>query len=501
MEAYLKFNSVSKDFPGVRALDGISFDVKEGSVHGLVGENGAGKSTLLKILSGAYVPTSGNIIIGDKKQLFKNTKEAINAGVAAIYQELNLVPEMTVAENLLLGNYPTKFGFVNKKKMIETSLKILETIGENIEPLVKLKSLSIGQRQMIEIAKALLQDAKIIVFDEPTSSLSDREVRRLFAVVKDLKNKGRTIIYVSHRLEEVFEICDSVTVFRDGKLVHNFETMKDVTRDLLVKNMVGRSITDIYNYKPRKTGEPVLEVENIMGPGLQQPASFSVAAGEIVGFFGLIGAGRTELMKLVYGSTPKKSGRIKIFGKETVIREISDSIKSGLTYCPEDRKQEGIIPIRSVLENINISVRRLFSSFGFIINNKKEIDNTIKFIKKLNIKTPRLSQLAMNLSGGNQQKVILARWLSENIKVILMDEPTRGIDVGAKTEIYSIIFSLAEEGFGVVVVSSELPEILGICDRIIVMKEGKIVGSLNRNEATQEKLLQLALPLSETEEK
>ncbi len=490
----LAFESIDKSFPGVQALRDISFSVGEGSARALIGENGAGKSTLLKILSGVYTPDSGTIRFHGEPRFFHTTLDAIKTGIAVIYQELHLVPEMSVAENLLLGHLPGRFGIVNKKRLREIALRELRSLGEDMSPSVKVGSLPIAQRQMIEIAKALMRDAQVIAFDEPTSSLTDREVQNLFSVITDLKKRGRIIIYVSHRLNEIFEICDSVTVFRDGKIVETCEDITGVDHDYLVNRMVGRPITDIYNYTPRTHGTPALEVEGLMGPGLAEPANLTVARGEILGIFGLVGAGRTELLKLIYGAERSQSGTVKMYGKEVAIKRTKDAIKSGLVFSPEDRKQEGIIPLGSVCENINLSVRRTKSGFG-IIHEKWERENAGKYVKKLNIKTPSLNQVLGNLSGGNQQKVILARWLSEQIRVMLLDEPTRGIDVGAKSEIYTIITQLASEGIGIVVVSSELLEILGISDRIIVMRQGRLMSSVNRKEATEEKIIKLALPV------
>lgn len=497
---FLQFESISKRFPGVKALDNVSFGVAEGSVHALVGENGAGKSTLLKILSGAYVPDAGVIRLGGKARVFQSTIDAINAGVAVIYQELHLVPEMTVAENLLLGHMPNRFGWINKKELQSAAFRQLAALEEDIDPSAKVGSLSIAQRQMVEIAKALARDAKVIAFDEPTSSLSDREVRKLFSIIGELKRRGRVIIYVSHRLQEIFEICDAVTVFRDGRLVETFSDVSQLNQDILVNRMVGRSIKDIYNYEPRPHGGPALEIEGLMGPGLAAPVNLTVARGEIVGLFGLVGAGRTELLKLIFGATRPKAGRIKVYGKPVVVNRPGLAIRNGIAFCPEDRKKEGIVPVRSVLENINLSVRRTLARLG-IINEKKEHENADFYVKKLNIKTPSLDKLIKDLSGGNQQKVVLARWLSEKVKVMLLDEPTRGIDVGAKSEIYAVISQLAAEGIGVLVVSSELPEILGIADRIIVMRDGMVVASLNREEATEERVLKLALPVVKPEAK
>jgi L-arabinose transport system ATP-binding protein len=496
----LQFDSISKSFPGVRALSDVSFSVQAGSVHALLGENGAGKSTLLKILSGVYRPDSGQLILGDQPHLFRSTSQAIQSGVAVIYQELHLVPEMTVAENLYLGHFPGRFGWVNRSAMRAAALKQLQMLGENISPRARISSLPIGQRQMVEIAKSLARDAKVLAFDEPTSSLSARETERLFAVIRQLRDQGKVVMYVSHRMEEIFQVCDAATVLRDGRHVETFKTLSDITRDTLVQRMVGRSITDVFAYRPRKTGKPVLTVTNISGPALSAPASFTAHEGEILGFFGLVGAGRSELMRLIYGADKPGGGQLILSNRTQRPQKPSVSIRRGIVLCPEDRKKDGIIPVRSVIENINISGRRRFSPLGFFISPRKERENAKAYVKQLSIKTPSLNQPIKLLSGGNQQKVILARWLCEDPKVVLLDEPTRGIDVGAKSEIYNIIYTLAERGVAVVVVSSELPEVMGVCDRIVVMREGRISGVVERADATQEKLLELALPVSNPNE-
>jgi len=495
-KAILHFEEIGKQFPGVQALQHITFGAREGSVHGLIGENGAGKSTLLKILSGVHQPNSGSMYLDNQPHVFTSPIEAIHAGIAIIYQELHLVPEMSVAENLMLGHLPNRLGVVKRKQLKQNALEILATMDEHIDPFAKLSSLPIAQRQMIEIAKALVRNAKVIAFDEPTSSLSNKEVQKLFSIIRELKARGHVIMYVSHRMQEIFEICDAVTVFRDGKHIETFEDMTGVGIDTLVNRMVGRSINDIFHYTSRKHGAVALEIENLMGPGLSKPASLSVKEGEIVGLFGLVGAGRTELLKLIYGAVKPTNGTVKIYDTMLANNGPGNSIKHGLIFCPEDRKKEGIIPIRSVLENINLSVRRNLTTFG-VINERKEKANAEQFIQRLDIKTPSLAQLIQNLSGGNQQKVILARWLSEELKVILFDEPTRGIDVGSKSEIYAVITELASQGFGILVVSSELPEVLGISDRILVMRQGRLEASLNRNEASEENVLKLALPVVE----
>jgi len=496
MAYHLEFKNITKTFPGVKALDKISFGVNSGSIHGLVGENGAGKSTLLHTLSGALIPNQGEILIKNQTMQFYNTKDALNAGIAVIYQELNLVPEMTVAENLMIGNYPNKNGFVDKKELKEKALKQIKMLMENFNPKTKVKDLSIAQKQMIEIGKALMQDAKIIAFDEPTSSLSDREIKHLFEIIEKLKKDGKAIIYVSHRMEEIFKICDSCTVFRDGKHIETFRNMEEVTHDLIVKKMVGRELNDIYGYEERDKGEEIFHVENIRGKGVKRNIDLTVHEGEVVGIFGLVGAGRTELFKLIYGLEKIEAGRVEVRGEEVSLENPKESIRNKVCLLPEDRKDEGIIGIRSVSENINISSRRHHLKYNFFLNKQAEKETADEFIDNLDIKTPSRDQLAVNLSGGNQQKVILSRWLSEDIDVFLMDEPTRGIDVGAKYEIYKIMYNLAAEGKGILFVSSDLPEVMGVSDRVVVMRSGEIIGSLNREEFTEEKILSMALPVS-----
>ncbi|WP_414659981.1 L-arabinose ABC transporter ATP-binding protein AraG [Horticoccus sp. 23ND18S-11] len=490
----LAFDRVSMEFPGVKALTDVSFYVRAGSVHALMGENGAGKSTLLKILSGAYRPTSGAVVIDGQPRQFASTVGALAAGVAVIYQELHLVPEMTVAENLFLGHLPNRLGFVDRRALAAAARRQLELIGEAIDPDTKLGRLSLAQRQMVEIAKALTRGARIIAFDEPTSSLSDREVRRLFTIIRDLKARGCTILYVSHRMEEIFALCDRLTVLRDGRHVET-AALATLTRDGVVQRMVGRELADIYNYAPRPRGEGGLAVDGLFGPGLAEPCSFTVHAGEIVGFFGLVGAGRTELLRLLFGATPRRAGRVTLFDRDLHPASPREAIEAGIVLCPEDRKKEGIVPVRSVLENINLSARRRRSHGGVLIDETWENANARQRIDQLRVRTPSAQQLIRNLSGGNQQKVILGRWLSETVRVILLDEPTRGIDIGAKSEIYAIIQQLARDGVCVLLVSSELPEVLGVSDRIAVMRQGRIAAMVDRADATEERLLKLALPL------
>ncbi|WP_028536246.1 L-arabinose ABC transporter ATP-binding protein AraG [Paludibacterium yongneupense] len=490
---YLEFCGIGKTFPGVKALQDISFGCAEGSVHALMGENGAGKSTLLRILSGNYRPTTGEVRIDGAPVDFHSAVDALNNGIAIIYQELHLVPEITVAENIYIGQLPHKFGMVDRPRLREMAKQQLEHLGVDIDPDMPLKYLSIGQWQMVEIAKALTRQAKIIAFDEPTSSLSAREITQLFRVIRELKAEGRIIIYVSHRMEEILDLCDCVTVFKDGRYVQTFPDAKSITHEQLIKAMVGRDVGDVYGYSERPHGEIRLQVDGLIGPGVKKPVSLQVRRGEIVGLFGLVGAGRSELMRVIFGGVRSQHGEISVDGKRVPIRTPIDAIESGIMLCPEDRKAEGIIPVHSVRDNINISARRKFMRGG-LINPRWEQDNADKMIKELNIKTPSPGQLIMNLSGGNQQKAILGRWLSEEMKVILLDEPTRGIDVGAKHEIYNVIYDLAKSGIAVLFASSDLPEVLGLADRIVVMRNGEVSGELSHDQATEEKALSLAMP-------
>lgn len=490
---YIKFSAISKTFSGVTALQNITFSCERGTVHALMGENGAGKSTLLKILSGFHEPTTGTLEIAGQPVRFSCAADALEAGIAVIYQELHLVPEMSVAENIYLGQLPTRNGIVDKKRLRDEAIRQLQHLGLQIDPDTPLKCLSIGQWQMVEIAKALTRDAQVIAFDEPTSSLSAREIEQLFRVIKELRQQGKVILYVSHRMEEVFHLADEITVFKDGRYVTTFDGKDGVTHDELVQAMVGREIGDIYGYRDRTFGDVRFEVVDFLAPGLSEPVSFSVRRGEVVGLFGLVGAGRTELLKGIFGATQSAGGLIRIDGCPISIKTPLQAINYGLVLCPEDRKAEGIIPIHSVQDNINISARSKHLKLGSIVDDKWEEMNAVKMIDHLGVKTASPHQRIKNLSGGNQQKAILGRWLSVEMKVMLLDEPTRGIDVGAKHEIYGVIYQLASQGIAVVFASSDLPEALGIADRIIVMREGKISGELMHNAATEEKALSLAM--------
>ncbi|TKC91829.1 L-arabinose ABC transporter ATP-binding protein AraG [Trinickia terrae] len=491
---YLQLDGITVSFPGVLALDRVSFDVRAGEVHGLMGENGAGKSTLLKVLSGVNDPQAGALRLGGVERRFANTKAAIDAGIAIIYQELHLVPELTVAENLMLGQLPGRFGVLDKRSLVERAMGTLARLGEQIDPNAQVKDLSIGQRQMIEIGKALMRDARVIAFDEPTSSLSSRETKQLFEIIDALRAEGRAIVYVTHRMDEVYELCDRVTVFRDGRSIETFETVEGLDRDRLISCMVGRSIRDVYNYRAREHGGVRIEANGLMGPGLSEPASFSARRGEIVGFFGLVGAGRSELMKLICGAARPSAGHVELDGRRVNFVTPRDAVRAGIAMCPEDRKQDGIVAIASVADNLNISARRHFSIGRILLNARRERELTDDYVAKLSIKTRDGDTPIGTLSGGNQQKVILSRWLAEKIDVFVMDEPTRGIDVGARAQIYELLYGLAEGGRTVLMVSSDLAEVIGVADRVLVMKEGRIVGDLPKAEATPDQLIKLALP-------
>jgi len=494
MQDFLEFKAISKGYPGVQALADVSFSVKKGAVHGLMGENGAGKSTLIRVLSGDQSADTGEISIDGSTQHYRSVRDAFDAGVIVIHQELQLVPELTVAENLWLGRFPGKAGVIDRSRLTNVVREKLSEIGIEIEPGAKVASLSIGERQMVEIAKAVMADARVIALDEPTSSLSSRESEILFSLIERLRSQGKVILYVSHRLDEIFRLCDSLTVLRDGKLAAHHADITAVTREQIISEMVGREISNIWGYRPRELGDVRLEVKDIAGRKLRTPIRFSVRQGEILGFFGLIGAGRSEMTRLVYGADTRSQGSVSVDGIEVVADSPPHAIRGGIVLCPEDRKFDGIVQGRSIEEDMAISSRRHFSPFG-ILQPKKEAELAEQFIAKLRVRTPSRKQDIVNLSGGNQQKVILGRWLSEQgVKVLIIDEPTRGIDVGAKSEIYEILYELAAQGMAIVVVSSELPEVMGITDRIVVMCQGRVAADIERDDFDERRILAAALP-------
>lgn len=486
----LEFQNISKSFVGVRALSNVSFRVEEGEVHALLGENGAGKSTLMKILSGAYSKDEGRILFDGKEVQVRNTKESERLGISIIYQELNLIPDLSVAENIFLDRQPKKNGLIDWRGMNDAAEKMLQSIDMIIPPKAMISSLSVAQRQMVEIAKAISLNARLVIMDEPTSTLTEGESRKLFQVIDSLKGRGITVIYISHRMEEVFEICDSYTILRDGEFIKS-GSMKDATLDEIIENLVGRPLMQVFPEKKNVIGEVILDVRG-MGNGKEvKDVSFTLKRGEILGFAGLVGAGRSETLKAVFGADKGAKGEVLINGKKVNIRSPKDAIYHGIGFLPEDRKKEGLIVDLSVLDNIvmakpeNAMTKKLFS-----IKKAREICR--RYIKELLIKTPSEQQTVKFLSGGNQQKVVLGKWLNCEPQIIVLDEPTRGIDVNAKMEIYNIIVKLAEQGKSIILISSEMQEIIGLCDRVNVMFEGKISGELSREELTQEEIMKCA---------
>ncbi|ATD54481.1 sugar ABC transporter ATP-binding protein [Clostridium chauvoei] len=490
----LKMTNISKSFPGVKALDNVNLKAFGGEVTALMGENGAGKSTLMKILSGVYQKDQGEIFVEGKEIKIKGIKDAEKCGITIIHQELSVIPNLTIAENIFLGNekYNKFTGRINKKLLIERSKMFLEQIGCTLDPNMLVEDINVGERQMIEIAKALTKNAKIIIMDEPTTALTDVETKNLFKVIDNLKNKGIAIIYISHRMEEIFTICDRVEVLRDGKYAGEAQ-IKDIDNDKLIAMMVGRKIEDQFPYKKVDIGNTILRVNDLEYKGKVKKASFEVKEGEILGVAGLMGSGRTELAKTIFGEYKKTSGKIILSGKEINIKCSKDAIENGICYLSEDRKKEGCVLDMSVANNMTLCNLKKYERNNKSINTKAELKDVEEYIKKINIRTPNSGQLIKNLSGGNQQKVILAKWLLLSPKVFIIDEPTRGIDVGAKKEIYELLNELKSMGKAIIMISSDLPEVLGISDRIMVMSEGRISGELQREEATQEKIMKLAV--------
>lgn len=494
-------SSITKEFPGVKALDNVTFSVKKGEVHALCGENGAGKSTLMKVLSGLYPNGSytGTIQIEGKEQCFLSIKDAEKAGIAIIYQELALVKQMTVAENLILGNEPAKFGIIDKNQMIHETEKWLKEVGlEGIRPDTITGSLGIGQQQLVEIAKALSKNAKILILDEPTAALTEKEVDILLNFLRDFKKKGVSCIYISHKLNEVFEIADTVTVLRDGKTVES-QPIANLTEDKVIANMVGREIKDRFPRQAANPQEAVLSVKNFTVYSPEQPQkkiiddiSFEIRKGEILGIAGLMGSGRSELVMSLFGAyAGRNHGHIEMEGKPININNTQQAISNGLALVSEDRKKYGLFLHMDIQKNISMPSLKSISPFS-IINNNEEIAAGNKYKEKLKVKAPSIETTVGTLSGGNQQKVVLGKWLMTNPKVLILDEPTRGIDVGAKLEIYQIMNELLKEGVAIVMISSELPEVLGMSHRILVMSEGKFTAEFTADEADQEKIMKAA---------
>lgn len=488
----LKIEYITKRFPGVLALDKVSLDLRKGEVHAIVGENGAGKSTLMKILTGVYQYDEGRITFKGEEISFNTPHEAIQKGISIIYQELNLIPHLTVAQNIFIGREPMISGMViDKKKMNEDASKLLKSLNVDIDPDTVLRKLSVSKQQMVEIAKALSEKSEILIMDEPTSALSEAEIDELFKIIHKLQKEGVSVIYISHRLEELARIVDRVTVMRDGKHIGTYD-YSSITMNELINLMVGRTLDSKFPKRDVEKGGKIFEAKNLTRKGVLNDISFELFQGEVLGIAGLMGAGRTELARAIFGVDRLDSGKIILNGKELSIKSPIDAIKSGIGYVTEDRKVDGLALKLAVDTNIILAnVRAITNLIGVILKRKKK-DLAKKYINDLRIKTPSAEQLVKNLSGGNQQKIVLAKWLCRYSKILILDEPTRGIDVGAKFEIYELINSMVKEGVGIIMISSELPEILGLSDRILVLHEGNLTGILDKSEATQEKILNLA---------
>lgn len=492
MQEYIvEFEHLTKSFPGVKALDDVSFNLKSGEVLALLGENGAGKSTLVKILSGVYTRDAGSLKVFGREMEDLTPKSAQELGIAIIHQELNMCAHLTVAENIFLAREELHMGVLNNRKMNADAKEILDELHIDISPDVIVGNLSVSKQQMVEIAKALSIKAKILIMDEPTSALTSKEIGDLFILIRQLKNQGCGIVYISHRLEELEHIVDRVTILRDGKYVTSMN-FADTSLPEIISNMVGREIKEKFPRTPSKRGRKILEVKNLNAGKLVRDISFDLYEGEIIGFSGLMGAGRTELTRAIFGANPKESGEILLDGKHLRIKNPEDAIRYGIVCAPEDRKKEGVCVKLSIRENIGLAnLDSLCNVFG-VVNRRKEIKMTLKVIDDLKIKMPTMEVHVGSLSGGNQQKVVVGKWMARESRVVIFDEPTRGIDVAAKVEIYNIMNELKSKGIGVIFVSSELPEILGISDRILVMCDGKITGQLDIKDATQDKIMEYA---------
>ncbi len=488
----LHFENLTKRFPGVVALSEVTFSIRRGEVHALVGENGAGKSTLIKIVTGVYQKTSGEVFFEGKPVNFLNPHEALRHGIAAIYQEFNLIPALTVAENIFMGHHFVRRGvFVDWNRVRKEAQELMRFLDVDIDVDAKVRDLGVAKKQVVEIAKALSHKAKVLIMDEPTATLAQKEIEGLFRIIKFLKSEGVTIVYISHRLEEIYEVCDRVTVLRDG---HHIATrdVQDVSMEDLIRMMVGREVVEKFPRVVHTAGEEVLRVEGLTRRGVLENISFTLRKGEILCIAGMVGSGRTELLRAIYGVDPIDEGRIYVRGREVEIRSPLDAINHGIALLPEERKVQGLVLLLSVLDNLGLPILPSVSVRGFV-NDLRLRAIAQDMVSHMNIKTPSLYQKVMYLSGGNQQKVVLGKWFARKCDIYLFDEPTRGIDVGAKVEIYHLMNRLLERGASIIMVSSELPEVLAMSDRILVMREGRIVGELYKEEATKEAVLRLAL--------
>jgi len=490
----LKLKNIRKEFPGVLALDNVNFDLKAGEIHALLGENGAGKSTLIKIISGVYKAEAGEIIIEDQKKVFNNPHDAMNNGISTIYQEFNLVPHMSVSENIYLGKedlFSERFGILNRRKMENETKELLNSINLILDPNELAKGLGIAKQQLLSIAKAIFRKAKVIIMDEPSAVLTTKEFEYLLKLIRELKSEGIAIIYISHRIEEIFQIADRVTVLRNGKLIGT-KKINEIDIDQLIKMMVGRRLEEKYHKATVKIGSDLFEVENINRKNILKNISFTLRKGEILGITGLVGAGKTELARAIFGADKKDSGIIKINNEVIEIDNPSSAINNKISFIPEDRKNGGLVLEMSVQHNITLAnLNQLVKASVINLNKEKEIAREFK--DKLSIKTPSLERKTLYLSGGNQQKVVIAKWIFADAHIFIFDEATRGIDIGAKVEVYDLIMDLIKQGAGVIFISSEFEEILGICDRILVMSKGRVTKEFNVKETDKEKILKAAI--------
>lgn len=490
----MRLSGIEKSFPGVKALSNIEFSVRRGTVHALCGENGAGKSTLMKIIMGLYKADKGQIYLDEKPVEIKNPIQAREYGISMIAQELNYVPELSIEENLFMGRLPvTKYGKVDWKKVRREAEAFLKEEGLPYSPAQKLKTLTVSDIQMLEIIKAVTNNAQIVIMDEPTSSITEREVKLLFGKIAELKKKGVAIIYISHKMDEVFQIADDITVLRDGTVVST-DRAEDLDLDTVIARMVGRKMSNVYPKEEVALGDKAVEVEHFGQEGMFEDINFYARKGEIVGFAGLVGAGRTETMRAVFGLDPHDSGTVKIDGREVHIRNARDSIRHKLIMLSESRRDDGIVPVRSVQENASLANLKKYI-FGGYAHRGKERQEVGEMFDKMNVKTPSMETEISKLSGGNQQKVLLARWMLCDPEIMILDEPTRGIDVGAKFEIYKLITEIVKENKAVIMISSELPELIGMCDRIYIMCQGRITGCISKDEFSQETIMRYATGL------
>jgi ribose transport system ATP-binding protein len=489
----LRIEGVRKAFPGVVALDGVDFDLRRGEVHVLLGENGAGKSTLIKTLSGAHRPDEGRILVDGREVTIGSAQDAEKFGIATIYQEFNLVPDLTVAENIFLGRQPRRFGMIDRRRMEAEAAELLERVGVPVSPRARVRELGIARLQMVEIAKALSLDARVLIMDEPTAVLTSEEVEKLFSIVRRLREDGVGVVFITHHLEEIAALGDRVTVIRDGRSVG--QVPASTPEDELVRLMVGRSIEQQYPRERVKAGEPLLRVEGLTRDGVFHDVSFEVRAGEVVGIAGLVGAGRTEVVRAVFGADPYDAGTVTVAGGKLRRHDVNAALDAGIGLIPEDRKGQGLVLDASVAENLGLVTLRSSTKAG-LVDRKGQRRAAGRIAEQLGVRMAGLDQQVRTLSGGNQQKVVIGKWLLADTRVLILDEPTRGIDVGAKVEIYQLINELTAAGAAVLMVSSDLPEVLGMSDRVLVMAQGRIAGELPADEATQDAVMALAVTTS-----